>query len=145
MLPFIPRMASVSNLHILFAFFLLAVASSGCSKQEDSKETHLSRANDYVAAGQYDKAENEYRDVLRLAPTDPVALRELGVMYQDQGQWPQAFPLLNKAAELLPDDADLQLKLGQSLLLQREYQQAREAALRSLDQHPGGEEAPMLL
>jgi tetratricopeptide (TPR) repeat protein len=145
MLPFIPRMASVSKLHILFAFFLLAVASSGCSKQEDSKETHLSRANDYVAAGQYDKAEKEYGDVLRLAPADPVALRELGVMYQNQGQMPQAYPLLNKAAELLPDDADLQLKLGQSLLVQGDYQQAREAALRSLDKQPGGEEALVLL
>ena len=43
-------------------------------------------------------------------------------MYQDQGQPLQAFQLLKKAAELLPDDPDLQLRSGQNLLLQGEYQ-----------------------
>jgi hypothetical protein len=30
------------------------------------------------------------------------------MLYQDQGQLPQAYALLQKAAELQPDDADLQ-------------------------------------
>ena len=145
MLPLVPTMASISKVHVLFAFFLLAVATSGCSKQEDSKETRLSRANDYVAAGQYDKAEKEYGDVLRLAPDDPVALRQLAILYQDQGQLPQAFQLLQKAADLHPDDADLQLKLGQSLFVQGHYEQARDAALGVLEKAPGREEALVLL
>jgi tetratricopeptide (TPR) repeat protein len=143
MAPSIARMASKPQ--IIFALLLIAIASCSCSKKEDSKETHLLRAKDYFAAAQYDKAETEYREVLRVDPADAAALRDLGIMYQDQGQSPQAVPLLRKAAELLPDDPDLQLKFGTNLLLQGQYDQAREAALRSLDKQPGREEALMLL
>ena len=64
---------------MVFGLLLISVAASGCSKTEDTKETRLARANDYFAAGQYDKAEKEYREVLRLAPDDPTALRQLGI------------------------------------------------------------------
>ena len=46
-------------------------------------------------------------------------------------------PLLQKAVELQPDDADVQLKLGQILFMQRDAQQGREAALCSLEKKPG--------
>src|SRR5215510_11938415 len=78
---------------LALALPLVAVVSFGCAKEQDNKEQHLSRANDYFAAEQYDKAEKEYRDVLRLAPADPVAERQLGIIYYDQGQLLQAFPL----------------------------------------------------
>jgi hypothetical protein len=41
----------------------------------------------------------------RPIPTQSVSW---GMLYQDQGQLPQAYALLQKAAELQPDDADLQ-------------------------------------
>ena len=56
----------------------------------------LSRADAAFAAGQWDKAEKEYRKVLRLAPEDPTALRQLGRIYVDQGQILQAYPMLKK-------------------------------------------------
>src|SRR2546423_4873519 len=102
---------------LMCALSLVALASAGCSKQDDSKAAHLSRANEYFAADQYGKAEQEYRDVLRLDPADPTAVRQLGVIYLDQGQVAQAYPLLRRAAELRPDDPDVQLKLGQILLV----------------------------
>ena len=64
----------------------LALANAACSKDEPTKEQRLSRADAAFAAGQSDKAEKEYRDVLRLAPDDPTALRQLGIIYLDQGQ-----------------------------------------------------------
>ena len=130
---------------MILALLLVCTATIGCSKQDDTKDTHLSQANEYFAAGQYSKAEKEFRDVLRLDPADLVALRRLGIVYSDQGQLPQAYPLLKKAVELQPDDADLQVKFGQNLLVQQEYQQAREAALHALDKQPGREEALVLL
>ena len=101
---------------LALALSLVAIASFGCAKEQDSKEQHLSRANDYFAAEQYDKAEKEYRDVLRLAPEDPAALRQLGIIYLDQGQILQAYPLLKKSSELQPDDPEIQLKLGLTFL-----------------------------
>jgi tetratricopeptide (TPR) repeat protein len=139
------RMVSLRNLRLTFALSLLAIASSGCSKQQDTKEADLSRANDYFAAEQYDKAEKEYRDVLRLAPADPIAERQLGIIYYDQGQLPQAYSLLKKSAERQPDDLELQLKLGLTYLSARDYKQARDAALRILEKQPGNEQALLLL
>src|ERR1700730_4214211 len=144
MRPIMAKLTSARKLQVLLAVFL-AIASSGCSQQGETKEAHLARAKDYAAAAQYDKAESEYREVLRVDPADAVALRDLGIMYQDQGQSPQAAPLLSKAAELLPDDPDLQVKFAQYLLLQGQYDQAREATLRALDKQPGREAALMLL
>ena len=83
--------------------------------------------------------------MLRLTPDDPVALRQLAIIYFEQNQLPQLYQAVEKAAEAQPDDADLQLKLGQTLLATGQVQQAREAALRSLEKQPGGEEALMLL
>src|SRR5262249_12047518 len=105
----------------------------------------LSRANEYLTAGDYGKAEKEYRDVLRLTPEDPTALRQLGIIYNDQAQIVQAYPLLKKAADLNPEDPDLQLKLGLVLLSGREYPQARDAALQALEKQPANEQALLLL
>src|SRR6516225_6568360 len=98
--------------HLVLALAVVAIASFGCAKEEDTPEQHLSRANDYLAAQQYDKAEKEYREVLRLAPEDSTALRQLGSIYVGQGQLLQAYPLLKKSSELQPDDPEIQLKLA---------------------------------
>src|SRR5262245_46825201 len=130
---------------LAFALPLAAIASFGCAKEQDSKEQHLSRASDYLAAGQYDKAEKEYRDVLRLAPEDPVALRKLGSIYLDQGQTLQAYPLLKKSSELQPDDAEIQVNLAATFLSIGAYAEARDAAQQVLDKQPGNEQALLLL
>src|SRR6266545_68887 len=93
MISMITSMASGYR-QLIFALSLVAVASAGCSKKEPTKDQLLSQAKEAFAADQYDKAEKAYRDVLRLAPDDPVALRQLGIIYHDQGQLLQAYSLL---------------------------------------------------
>jgi tetratricopeptide (TPR) repeat protein len=124
---------------------LVAIASFGCAKEEESKEQLLSRANDYLAAEQYEKAEREYRNVLRLAPEDPAVLRQLGIIYLEQGQFLQAYPLFKKFLELQPDDPEIQLKLGLLFLSFGGYAEARGAALQVLEKQPGNEQALLLL
>jgi tetratricopeptide (TPR) repeat protein len=133
------------HLRLVFAVCLAAIANTACSKDEPTTEQLLSRAGDALAAGQYDKAEKEYRAVLRRAPEDPTAQRQLGIIYYDQGQLRQAYPLLKRLAELQPDNPEIQLKLGLILLASREYAQARDAALQVLDKQPGQEQALLLL
>ena len=98
-----------ANLRSVWVFALLALAVASCSKAEPTKDQILSRANAALVAEQYDQAKKDFREVLRLAPTDPVALRQLGIIYHDQGQVIQAYPLLKQAAELHPVDVDVQL------------------------------------
>jgi tetratricopeptide (TPR) repeat protein len=130
---------------LIFALCLTAVATAGCSKDEPTKEELVSRAEAAFAAGQWDKAEMDYRKVLSLAPEDPAALRQLGMIYVDQGQIVQAYSLLKKGAELQPDDPEIQLKLGAIFLSGRGYTQARDAASQILEKQPDNDQALLLL
>jgi tetratricopeptide (TPR) repeat protein len=123
----------------------LALTSAGCSKDEPTKDELLSRAEAAFAAGQYGKAEMDYRKVLALAPEDQAALRQLGTIYVDQGQIIQAYPLLKKFADLQPDDPKIQLKLGLIYLTGRDYTQARDAASQILEKQPDNDQALLLL
>jgi tetratricopeptide (TPR) repeat protein len=129
----------------IFALCLLAVAVAGCSKEQPTKEQLLSRANDAFAAGEYGKAESGYREVLKLAPDDPAALRQLGIIFLEQGQIPQAYLALKKSAELQPDDPEIQLKFGLVLFRGGNFAQARDAAVQVLDKQPRNEQALLLL
>src|SRR5215472_3723965 len=126
---------------LIFALCLTAVMSAGCSKDQPTKDELLSRAEAAFAAGQWDKAEMDYRKVLSRAPEDLAALRQLGIIYVDQGQITQAYPLLKKGAELQPDDPEIQLKLGLIYLAGRDYTQARDAASQVLEKQPDNEQA----
>src|SRR5215467_6882448 len=129
---------------LIFGLCLTALTSASCSKHEPTKEQLLSGAEAAFAAGQWDKAEMDYRKVLALAPEDQAALRQLGIIYVDQGQIIQAYPLLKKLDELQPDDPEIQLKLGLIYLAGRDYTQARDAASQVLEKHPDNEQALLL-
>ena len=128
-----------------FSLLVVALTSFGCSKSEDTSEIRLSRANDYFSSQQYANAEKEYRGVLRLQPDSPVAQRQLGIIYFDQGQLRQAYPLLKKSSELEPDNRDVLLKLARIYFAGRDYQNARELARLILEKQPGQLEALRLM
>jgi tetratricopeptide (TPR) repeat protein len=141
-----PKITTRSSryLRLIFVLCLAAVASAGCAKDEPTKEELLSRADAAFAAGQWDKAEMDYRKVLSRAPEDLAALRQLGIIYVDQGQIMQAYPLLKKFVDLQPDDLEIQLKLGTIYLAGRDYTQARAAASQILEKQPDNEQALLL-
>src|SRR5256885_58270 len=106
---------------LLFALSIAALAIAGCSEKAPTKDQILSRANEAFAAHRYGQAEKDYREVLRLAPDDPVAMRRLGMLYYDQGQIAQAYPVLKKYSGLQPEDAEMQVKFGLALLATGDY------------------------
>jgi tetratricopeptide (TPR) repeat protein len=128
-----------------FMLLLLAISTAGCSKGEPTNEELLSSAEAAFAAGQWDKAEIDYRKVLSRAPEDQAALRQLGIIYLDQGQIVQAYPLLKKLVDLQPDDPEVQLKLATVYLSGRDFRQARDAASQVLEKQPGNGQALLLL
>jgi hypothetical protein len=56
-----PTTTGSRYLRLIFALCLTAIATAGCSKDEPTKDQLLSRAEAAFAAGQYDKAEQDYR------------------------------------------------------------------------------------
>jgi tetratricopeptide (TPR) repeat protein len=124
---------------------IAALAIAGCSEKAPNKDEILSRANEALAAQRYIQAEKDYREILRRAPDDQGAMRQLGTLYYDQGQIAQAYPLLKKYSGLQPDDPEMQVKFGLAVFATGDYAQAREAALQALSKRPGDEQALSLL
>ena len=140
--------ATPLSLQLVFALGLLAATAAACSQDEQTNDQHLSRANDYFLAEQYEKAEVEYRNVLRATSADradPVAIGRLGIIYLEEGQIRKAFPLLKKATVAQPDNLEVQLALGSAYLSGQAYKEARETALQILEKRPGHQDALVLL
>jgi len=65
--------------------------------------------------GRLDDAERGYRATLEIDPAHVDALHLLGVLRHQQGQHAEAADLVRRAADLRPQDAALQLNLGNAL------------------------------
>jgi tetratricopeptide (TPR) repeat protein len=130
------------QLRIAIPLILLLLA--GCSS-ESKKARHLERANRYFKAGEIDKAEIEYANVLRFDASQKTAVRSLGLIYFDQGKPSKAYALLNQAKQLDPDDLDVRLKLASLYLAGRKFQEARDEAEYVLGKRPGHDEAMVFL
>lgn len=120
------------------------IITTGCTKAA-RKERALERANKSFQAQQFDKAEIEYMNALRLAPGDPVSIRQLGLIYSAEGRVAAAFRFLHKANELEPENADVQQKLALAYLTVGKRKEARELALKLLPQRPGDTEILQLV
>src|SRR6266699_6328901 len=109
------RQLNMQNKHrylsVSLVALLIVVSGSGCSR-EAKKNRYLERANRYFQAEQYEKAEIEYLNVLRLDPRNTFAGARLGMVCFEQGRLPAAYSLLRKAEQSQPEDLEVRLKLG---------------------------------
>jgi tetratricopeptide (TPR) repeat protein len=136
---------SPRKVSIVFALALAGLAASCSKDQAETPEQHLTKANAAYEKGQLLAAEQQYREVLRLAPSDAVAQRQLGSLYFEQGQIRQALPLLKRAADAEADNWELKTKLVRNYLVGSEFQLARDLAQQIVEKQPGQDEAMMLL
>ena len=118
--------------------------AAGCSR-ESRKAAHLRQGEARLKAGDYDRAEIEFKNVLRLDPTNRVALRHLGLMTFEQGRLPQAYALLSQAKAANPEDVETRVKLALILLGTGKAKEARAEALQLLARQPTNSEVLLLL
>jgi tetratricopeptide (TPR) repeat protein len=123
---------------------LLAIGSTGCSAKA-KKIYHLSRANKYFDAGQYDQAEVEYINVLRNDRENADAYGCLGIIYFEDGRYQSAAPFLFRGSQLATNNLELHLKLGFIYLAMGKTKEARDEASFVLARKPQDQEAPLLL
>src|SRR6516165_6817629 len=137
--------ATLRRASLVILSLLIPLAAGGCSKAPESKEALLARADAHFTAERYSEAEREYRAVLQWPPADPIAVRRLAVIYHEQGQLPQAYPLLKAAADFYPDDTEVQLDLAITSLAVGQAEEAHDAALLVLEKEPGDPRALSVL
>ena len=132
------------SLTVFTAATLIVLLCTGCGPQA-KKARLLKQADTYFAAGEFEKAEIEYKNALAAVPMDPQAIGRLGLVYFEQGRQMRAFSYLSKAAELQPANLEIKLKLGFMQAAGGKINEARDAALAVLAQKPQDPEAPLLL
>lgn len=126
---------------------LLAVVllgSAGCTRQAKAKR-HLQRANSYFAANQYDRAEIEYLNVMRLQPTNIVAIHNLAEIYYSNESFQRAAAFLNAAKQLAPSDVESRGKLARLMISAGGAKQARAEVDAILQLSPINEDALLTL
>jgi tetratricopeptide (TPR) repeat protein len=122
----------------------LALLFTGCTRA--AKEARfLSRADDYYKAGQYDEANIEYLNLLRLDPVNPTPYLRIGEISFENGDTLKALQFLSKARDLAPDNREAHARLGSIYLALGDAAAARKEALAMLKQAPGDGEALLML
>jgi tetratricopeptide (TPR) repeat protein len=128
----------------VLAVVCLLTFGSGCSKAAKAKRLLASANRDYEAK-QYDSAEIEYRGVLRLSSMNPIAVRQLGLIYYAEGRPSEAFPYLQKSLQQNPTNLETQIRLAQTLASLGQAKAATTLISRALQKAPESEEALLLL
>lgn len=117
---------------------------AGCSR-ESRIDKALKKGEELLAAGKYAEAELEFKTAQQTPQPQPRAVVGLGEVYFNQGRLERAAAFLNKAKEMLPDDANVRMKLGMCQLSLRQTAEARSSARFVLERLPGNPDAPLLL
>ena len=132
--------SSINLVQMAFLVSVLSFGTAGCSR--DAKVSrYLKRADQYFKDGEYEKAKIEYLNVLKLDGKSAVAIRQMGLIWAEQGSPIKAIPFLLKARELEPANADVRIKLTYAYGALRQIDEARKEALAAVDRAPGNPDA----
>src|SRR5206468_495858 len=128
---------------------LLIVAltlAAGCARSPEAKKArYLARGDVYFQKEQYREAIIEYRNALRIEPTNARAIRQLGMAHYSLGEYGRAFAYLLNASQAAPDDLDVRLKLATLYLAARKLPEAHQEASFVLGKDPKSLDALVLL
>jgi len=111
--------------------FLLALAD-----EPNFPEAHNNLGLRYSAAGQHDKAVEEYRQCIKLNPELPQAHYNLGRALAQQGKLDEARRELTEALRWAPYDPDAHDELGRALWRQGNHRAAADSYRRALQLSP---------
>jgi tetratricopeptide (TPR) repeat protein len=120
---------------------MAGVGLAGCSKDAQG---YLKAGNEYYAKEKYREAIVEYRNAVQRDPALAEARLKLGEALLKVGDGGRALGEFVRAADLLPNDASVQVKAGTLLLLARQFDDAKVRADKALKVEPQRAEAHVL-
>ncbi len=124
---------------------VIAIAAAACSENPDTaKREAVTRGDALFAKEQYSEAVIEYRRAIQFDARYAEAHRKLADTYLKAGDGGNAIREFVRAADLLPDDADLQIKVGNFLLAGGRFDDARVRAEQVLKTNPKSAAAHVL-
>lgn len=123
----------------------LALGLAGCSNPEADKQRYFESGNKYSDEKKYAEAIVEYRNAIGIDQRFGEARYRLGQAYEASGDLPNAAREYIRAADLLPDNVDAQIKAATGLTLGGQFEDARTRIQRVLDKDPRNVQAQILL
>ena len=132
------------SLPVALLISVIVLLGSGCSPAA-KRDRLLQTADEHYKAGDYDKAEVEYLNVLKAERGNPRAVVRLGLIYTEQGRIGPAISYLRGGHSLVPEDLDVRYRLGQIHLSTGNPKEAQTEAIYILEHRPLDPEAPLLL
>jgi tetratricopeptide (TPR) repeat protein len=124
---------------------LLALSLTACSNPEVEKKQYFDSGNEFVAQKKYEEAIVQYRNAVRVDNRYGEAHFKLAEAYAATGDARNAYREYIVAADLMPDNAEAQLKAGAVLSLAGRYEDARTRVQGVLDKNARNVEAQILL
>lgn len=111
------------------AGLLVFIATAGCSRSPlQTKEQLLEGGKAFAAQQKYPEAILQYRSAVQLDPRFGEARYELAEAYLKTNDVAKALDEMVRAADLMPDNVDVNLKAGSLLLLAQSYEDASARA-----------------
>ena len=116
---------------------VVALVGVGCAADpEVAKQEYLKSADAFVAQQKYGEAIVQYRNALQQDPRFGEARLKLAETYVKLGDVRNGGREYIRAADLLPQNADVQLKAASYLLLSQQFEDAKVRARKALDLQP---------
>ena len=130
----------------VLAVLVVGFCSGACSRNpEEAKKRHLEAGNVYFRDAKYREAILEYRTAVRYDAGFGEARLRLAEAYERTADLQNAYREYARAADLLPDRAEVQVKAGNFLLVAGRFEDARARAEQVLQRDPKNPDAQVLL
>jgi tetratricopeptide (TPR) repeat protein len=124
----------------LFVLGTALVASTGCGGAQARLARHLEKGNAYLAAENYEKARVEFQNALQIAPMDPEARFENGVVNEKLGKGKTAAQFYQGTIDVSPDHLGARTNLARLYVFSGAPDRALELIKPALGKHPDDSE-----
>jgi len=118
------------------ALSLAMLAVAGCGGGESRKAKHLEKGQQFLSAGNFEKARVEFRNALQIAPTDSEARYENGVVDEKLGNIREAAQFYRGAIDVNADNVKARVGLGRVYLFGGAPDKALEVIDPAFAKHP---------
>jgi tetratricopeptide (TPR) repeat protein len=122
------------------ALGLAAITLSACGGAQARKAKHLEKGQTYLVAGNYEKARVEFQNALQIAPVDPEARFENGVVDEKLGKVREAAQFYQGTIDVSPDHLGARTNLARIFLFGGGLDKALELIKPALEKHPDDSE-----
>ena len=142
---FRPTRLFAQQLSVTLVVVVLA-AGAGCRRDPAAaKRSYVESGDRFEAAGRHAEAVVQYRNAIQQDARDGAVRLKLANAFLAVGDFANGLREYVRAADLRPDDLDLQVKTGNLLLVARQSDDAKARAEKVLAKDPGYVDAQILL